>query len=55
MALNEQVSTLSGVLIVPGPNVMHLADKILDLSGQFILMKTSEIRSSPEQANVFPS
>jgi hypothetical protein len=39
MALNEQVSTLSEVPIVLGPNVMHLADKILDLSGQFILME----------------
>lgn len=38
MALSGQVSTLSEVPMVAGPNVMHLEDKFLDLSGQVILM-----------------
>jgi hypothetical protein len=38
IALSEQVGTLSEVPMVPGPDVMHLADKFLDLSGQAIVM-----------------
>ena len=51
MALSEQVSTLSEVPMVPGPNVMHLEDKFLDLSGQFILMghQLNTIRSKSGQ------
>ncbi|MCJ1409158.1 hypothetical protein MMC19_003236 [Ptychographa xylographoides] len=52
-ALCEQVSTLSEIPIVPGPDVMHLVDKVLDLSGQLLVMghQQNTILSKSRQCN----
>ncbi len=38
IALSEQVSALSEASLIPGPDVIHLANKFIDLCGQTVLM-----------------